>query len=172
MRFLALPTCIYHPSPPLGTHVITVTGCGTRVGWKVHRLTMMQWSNLTKCGLFFNAVSPAVHTLLPSVLQRLDARGIETLILILNYRYDLIIGPILLPGQVLFSCLGTENSQMENNGGWWTSFKPQSRTAAIAIADLCAGVLSRWNRTPFVSFPGHFERTLLSKCEGVENPLF
>ena len=48
----------------------------TRVGWKVHRLTMMQWSNLTKCGLYFNLVFPAVHTLLPSVLQRLDSRGI------------------------------------------------------------------------------------------------
>ena len=45
------------------------------VGWKVHRLTMMQWSNLTECGLFFNIVSPAgpaVHALLPLVLQRLD----------------------------------------------------------------------------------------------------
>ena len=28
--------------------------CNTRVGWKVHRLTMMQWLNLTKCGLFFD----------------------------------------------------------------------------------------------------------------------
>ena len=36
---------------------------------------MMQWSNFTKCGLFFNIVSPAVHTRLPSVLQRLDFRG-------------------------------------------------------------------------------------------------
>ena len=49
--------------------------------------------------LFFNMVSPAVHTLLPSVLQRLDSSGIEALILILekvlNCRYDLIIGPIL-----------------------------------------------------------------------------
>ena len=36
----------------------------TRVVWKVLRLTMMQWWNLTKCGFFFNIVSPAVHTLL------------------------------------------------------------------------------------------------------------
>ena len=28
-----------------------------RVVWKVHRLTMMQWLNLTKCGLFFNIYS-------------------------------------------------------------------------------------------------------------------
>ena len=40
---------------------------------------------LTYCGLFFNiVVSPAVHTLLPSVLQRLDSGGIEALILILG----------------------------------------------------------------------------------------
>ena len=38
----------------------------TRVGGKVHRMTMMQWSNLTKCGLFFIIFSPAVHTLLLS----------------------------------------------------------------------------------------------------------
>ena len=95
----------------------------TRVGWKVHRLTMIQWSNLTKCGLFFNIVSPAVHALLPSVLQRLDSRGIEALILILeeekqilNCRYDLIIGPILLPSQVFFHVAwGTEDSQMVPN---------------------------------------------------------
>ena len=31
----------------------------------------MQWWNLTKCGLFFNIVFPAVHTLHPSVLQLL-----------------------------------------------------------------------------------------------------
>ena len=90
----------------------------TRVGWKVQRLTMMQWLNLTKCGLFFTIVSPAVHTLL-SVLQRLDSCGIKALILIiekvLNCRYDLIISLILLPSQVFFSCWGTENSQMVPN---------------------------------------------------------
>ena len=37
-----------------------------------------------QCGLFVNIVSPGVHTLLPSVLQRLDSRGIEKLILILK----------------------------------------------------------------------------------------
>ena len=56
----------------------------TGVGWKVHRLTMMQWSNFTKCCLFFNIVSPAVHTLLLVVMQRLDSHGIEALILILG----------------------------------------------------------------------------------------
>ena len=74
---------------------------------------MMQWSNLTKCGLFFNIVSPAVHTLLPSVLQRLDSLGIEALILILKKsskfcKYNLIIG-------LIFSCWRTENIQMVPN---------------------------------------------------------
>ena len=31
---------------------------------------MMQWTKLTKRGLFFNLVSPAVHTLLPLLLQQ------------------------------------------------------------------------------------------------------
>ena len=30
----------------------------------------MQWSNLAKCGLFFNIVSPAVHTPLPSTVSQ------------------------------------------------------------------------------------------------------
>ena len=67
---------------------------------------MMQWSNLTKCGLFFNIFFPAVHTLLPLVLQHLDSCGIEVLIMILgkvlNCRYDLIIGLTLLPSRVFF----------------------------------------------------------------------
>ena len=79
---------------------------------------MMQWSNLTKCGLFFNIVSPVVHTLLPSVLQCLDSCDRGALILILekrkekklNCRYDLIIVLILLPSQVFFFYVwGTES---------------------------------------------------------------
>ena len=56
--------------------------------------------------IFQQKVSPAVHTHLPLVLQRLDSRGIDALILVLekvlNCRYDLINGPILLPSQVFF----------------------------------------------------------------------
>ena len=67
---------------------------------------MMQWLNLTTCGLFFNIVSLAVHILLPSVFTALDSCGIEAFILILekvlNCSYDLIIGPILLPSLVFF----------------------------------------------------------------------
>ena len=63
---------------------------------------------VTKCGLFFNIVSPVVHALLPSLLQCLDSLGIEALILILKKVPKLqiwphyIIGPILLPSKVFF----------------------------------------------------------------------
>ena len=85
---------------------------------------MMQWLNLTKCGLFFNIVSPAVHKILPSVLQHLDSCGIEALILILekvlNCRYDLGLIIVLFRSDTasqpsVFSCWGTENSQMVPN---------------------------------------------------------
>ena len=82
---------------------------------------------------------------------------------VLNCRYDLIIGPILLLSQV-FLYIGEQKIagvKSGEYGGWSTSSKPQSRTAAIATTDLCAGALSWWNRTPFVSFPGHFEMSLL-----------
>ena len=46
-------------------------------------------------------------------------------------------------------------------GGWSTSSKPQSRTAAIATTDLCAGALSWWNRTPFVSFQAVHKMSLV-----------
>ena len=84
---------------------------------------MMQWLNLPihVCSLFFNIVSLACgHTLLPLVFEHLDSCGIEALILILekvlNCRYDLIVGPILLPCQVFFfSFWGTENRQIVPN---------------------------------------------------------
>ena len=85
----------------------------TRVGWKVHRLTLMLWSNLTKCGLFFNIVSPAVHTFLPSVLQCLHSCGIGALILILGKSPQLQIWPYYRSDPAsqpnVFSCWGTEN---------------------------------------------------------------
>ena len=98
----------------------------TRVGWKVHRLIMMQWSMWF---IFQRIVSPAVHTLLPLVLQAL---GFPCMYICIyrsshpqwsskkpnNYSYNLIIGPILLSSQVFFfSCWGTENIQMVPNQG-------------------------------------------------------
>lgn len=91
----------------------------TKVVWSVHRLTTMQWLKLTKCVLFFNIVSSAVHTLLPLALQHLDSHGTEVCFLTLkkmsSIRYYFIITPIPLHSQVFLSCCGTENSQMVPN---------------------------------------------------------
>ena len=90
----------------------------TRVGWIVHRLTMMQWSNLTKCGLFFNIIDPFCPHTSSIGVAALEFPRYKALILILkkvlNCRYDLISGPILLPS-VVFSFGGTENIQTAPN---------------------------------------------------------
>ena len=73
----------------------------TRVGWKVHRLTMMQWSNLwfisqhsVLCGPHTSSISVAALGFLWYRSSHPDPRKSPQL------RYDLIIGPILLPSQV------------------------------------------------------------------------
>ena len=104
-----------------------------------------------------------VQTLLPSVLQCLDSRGIEAKkkgpqrqTIWPHHRSDTASQPSV------FSCWGTGNSQMVPNQvnmeGWSTSSKPQSCRAAIATTDLWAGTLSRCNRTPFVSFPCYLRK--------------
>ena len=97
----------------------TINGNYTREHWIVHRLTMMQWSNLTKCGLFFNTISPAVHTLLLSVLQHLDSQGIEALILILEKTStaDMTLSSVryCFPAKWGFFILGNKSSQMVPN---------------------------------------------------------
>ena len=63
----------------------------------------------------------------------------------------------------VFSCWGTENSQMVQNQENIEGDQPvpchkmaQSCTAATATSDLCAGALSWWNRTPFFNFSRSF----------------
>ena len=79
-----------------------------RVGWKVHRLTiMMQWSNFTKCDLFFNIVSlgfPWYRSSHPDPWKstRLQIRPYP--------QSDTASQP-----SGGFSCWGTENSQMVPN---------------------------------------------------------
>ena len=88
-----------------------------------HRLTMMQWSNLIKCGLFFNIVSLAVHTLLPLLLQCMNSCGIEVLILILKKSPQRQTWPHHWSDTAsqpsVFSCWGTENSQMVPSQEIW-----------------------------------------------------
>ena len=121
-------------APPLTDWQLSL--CHTRVGWKVHRFSMLQWSNLTKCGLFFNIVSPAVRTLLPSVFQRLPWIPV-------GYRSshpDPRKSPQLRSDKAfqssIFSRWGTEYSQVvpnqvNNYGKWSTSSKPCTVTHSI-----------------------------------------
>ena len=125
-----------------------------RVGWKVHRLTIMQWSNLTKCGFIFQQSLPCGPYTSPIHAIGVAAFGspwyMEALILILkkvlNCRYDLIIGPMLLPSQVCFFVMRNKQksdcAKSGEYGGGSTTPKAQSRTTAIASIDLCAGALS------------------------------
>ena len=150
-----------------------------RVSWKVHRLIMMPWSKCDQMWFVFQHSLPAIVAFsraivagayVGSPLQRIDSRGIEALILILekvlncklwpHHRSDTASQP-----SVFFSYWEQKKQSVgaksEEYGGWSTSSKPHSRTAAIATTDLCAGALYWWNRTPFVSFPGRFEMSLV-----------
>ena len=49
-----------------------------------------------------------LQSTLPAMLQRLDSRGILEKVLNCRCLYDFIIGPILLPSQVLFFMLGNK----------------------------------------------------------------
>ena len=119
----------------------------------------------------FNIVSPAVRTLLPSVLQCLDFRGIEALILVLekvlDCRYYLIIGLILLPSQgVCFLHVGGQKlvtwRQILRIWKVTRLFKATVMQSIHCNHELvCAGALSWWNWTPFVSFPGRFEMSIV-----------
>ena len=58
----------------------------------------------------------------------------------------------------VFSCWGTEIFRISDGaksgeyGGWSTSSKLQSHTAAIATTDLCAGALSWWKQDSLCQF--------------------
>ena len=139
----------------------------------------MQWFKLTKCGLLFNIVSPAVHTFLPSVLQGLDSRGTEALTQIfekfLNSRYNCIIGPILLPSQVFFFHVGEQKivrwCQIRRIWRVVYQFKAAVTHSSHAATYLCAWALSWWNRTPFVSFLGRLPNVSSTTFQCPELPI-
>ena len=132
-------------------------------------------------------VSPAwVHTLFPSVLQRLNSRGIEVLFLIfekvLNCRYDLINGPILFSSQVflfLFSCWGTEIVRWYQIRVIWRVIKQfkgvQSHShrshaqqpLQIQTCVLCRNVVLV-KQYSFVSFPGRLWNISSTTCQTPE----
>ena len=147
-------------------------GESTRVGWKVHRLSMMQWSFLTKMWFIFNIiVAPSVNTLssigvavLGFQWYRSSQASHHDPRKVINCRYYLIIGPIPLPSQLLifFLCWGTENIQMVPNQNMEALEDDQPvqihshAQQPLQTTDLYTGALSWscwWNRTPFVSFP-------------------
>ena len=113
---------------------------------------------------FFSTVSPAVHTLCSSMLQRLDSRGIyrsshpdpRKKISSTADNYDLIIGPILLPIQVFF--------HVEEQKIWcqiriiWRVINQLKATATHSSHCnhrlVCQSiVLVKQDSYPFVSFP-------------------
>ena len=112
-------------------YVLSVTVM--RVGWKFIGWLWCNGRIWTKCGLFFDVVSSVVHTLLPSSSAWIPAWYRSSYPDPHSWIAD--IGLTLLPIRLF----GTEDSQMvpnqESNGGWSTSWKPQSRTAAIATTD-------------------------------------
>ena len=88
----------------------------------------------------------------------------EALILILekvlNCRYGLIVGPILLPSQVFFFHVEEQKvvrwCQIRRIWRMVNQFKATvvHTQQPLQTTDLCAGALSWWNRTLSVSFPG------------------
>ena len=145
-----------------------------RKGWRVHWLTMMLWSNLTKCGLFFNIESPlwSTHFLhlcysawIPMAwkLSSWSSKKSSTA--------DMTSSSVrcCFPARCFFIFNFGEQKIVRwcqirgiSIKDWSTSSKPQSHTAAIDTAELCAGGLSWWNRAPFISFPGRFQTSLVS----------
>ena len=135
----------------------------TRVGWKTHLQAdyeQQQWSNST---IFFYIVSSAVHTLLPSVLQRLDSRGIETLIL---DSPQLQIWPHSRSDtsqlNVVVFHLGEQKidgAKSGEYGGWSTSLKPhvQSRTSVIVTTYFVQAHCPGETGLAFISFPDRLD---------------
>ena len=95
------------------------------------------------CYIFQHIVPFCQHTSSIGVAA-LEFPRYKALILILekvlNCRYDLISGPILLPSVVVFiwgNINYSDGSKSRKYGGWSTSSKPQLRTTSIATSDLC-----------------------------------
>ena len=135
------------------------------------------WCNgrIWQCGLFFNLVSPAVHTFLPFSVAALGFLWYR------STRPDLRKSPQLqmwhhrsiycfLQPSGFFFMLGNRKLDVPNqkNTDSDQTVQTSSHTAAIATTDLCSRALSWWNRTPFFSFPGSFEMSSSTTFQGPE----
>ena len=150
---------------PLSVHAIgrarQMTILVPRVCWKVHRLTMMQWSNLTKMWFIFQHSLPwGPHTSSISVAalwflwyrrSHSDPRNSPKLQIWSN-----MSNTASQPS--VFSCWGRENSHRDS--------KPVMQS--IVTTNLCAGALSWWNRTPFINFPGCNKMSLATTFQNPE----
>ena len=125
----------------------------------------------------FQPHSPVFHTLLTLVLPHLDSRGIEALILILkkkilNCRYDSIISPILLPRRVFFHVEEQKIVRWCQMRIIWRVINQFKATVMHSShcnhSHLCAGALSWWNRTPFISFPCYFRNVSSTTIQSPE----
>ena len=124
-----------------------------------------------------HVVSPAVHILLPSVLQCLDSFGIRSSHPDPRKSTQLQIQCMTsssvwycFPAKcfVLFCFFHVWEQKVDDakSGefwGWSTSSKPQSCTAAMIAAQICVQKHCPrwWTSTFFVSFSGHFELSLV-----------
>ena len=142
-------------------------GVYTRVGWKVHMLSMKEWSNLIKCDLLFQHSLPwGPHT---------SSIGVA----VLGFPWYRSSHPdpkkesstsdttssILCPSQVLFH-VGEQKivrwCQIRRIWKVINEFKATVTHSSHCNHRLvCRRALSSWNRTCFVSFPGHFEMSLV-----------
>ena len=113
----------------------------------------MQWSNLTKRGLFFSIVSPEALILILEKSSTVDMKS--SLV-----RYCFPAKCFFMLGNRQLS----DDAKSGEHGGWLTGSKPLSRTTAISTRDRCAGALSWWSRTPFVSFQGRFDLIAFRTC--------
>ena len=126
------------------------------------------WPNVV---YFCNIVSHAVHIFFPSVLQRLDSRGIKRSSwsserMLIYCRYGLKSSVRYCFQAKCFCYVGekySDGAKSGKYGGWSTSPKLRSCTTAMSTTDLNARALSWWNRTRFVSFPGRFDTDFFSQ---------
>ena len=135
----------------------------------------MQWSTLTKCGLFFNVVprrsSHFFHRCCSAWIpwyrsSHLDPGKSHQLQIWPHHRSDTASQPSV------FFILGNRNNgaKSQEYGGLATSSKHMSCTT-IANTDLCAGAFSWWNRTPSV-FQAVFNLIAFRSCNvGIVFPI-
>ena len=127
----------------------------TKVGWKVHRMTMMLWFSFQHtcslpCGPPHTPSigvaafeSPWYRSSYPDPKKKKKSSSADMTSSLVLYCF---------PGKCLWDFFFTLGNRNQIRIRVINYFKPQSRLAGIATTNLYAGALSWWNRTPFVNF--------------------